>query len=968
MAEVQELIAKVSTLGVREARRELERFSEVYEKTGRTGSRSFEKFGRELASVGATMTRRVTLPLVGMGVASAAAFASFEGNMTKIASLVGVAGDEVEAMGDQVLELSGRTATAPTELSDALFAVTSAGARGAEAMGILEQSAKASATGMGSTRDVALAAVSAVNAYGAANLSGAEAIDILTKTTREGNFEASQLAGSIGNVLPVAQAAGVGLEEVGASVALLTRGGLGASEAVTQVRAAIQSLLAPSEEAKNRFSDFGVSVEQIQSMLAEQGLLATLRFLADSVDGNVDAMARMLGSTEALGAALTLTQGDAETVDAVFASLSDSAGVTDEAFAIASDTVGFEFREATANAQQSLIEMGDVVAPVASSVLGFASDAAGAFAGLHQSTQETLIVMAGAAAATGPMLSAIGNVTESVAKLNKALAGRGGLSGFLMGPWGLAIGAATIGVGLLVNEFREARRRAIDFQAEVDDMTDALRTSSGEIDTSADALANWLTEADDAPLNAYNDQLLDLGLSQETLTELLQGGRGAVDDYIDGLARERVVASLTEQGITDLAEQEAYLESAHGRGRVAAEERATGLKGLNDLLNETLDVQQEVARQEARDLAVQDDRTKAIYDAAVARQVQADGATNWVGVLNEVQRQTEFAAHGEQRWAEQSERAARATDATSEAMERVPHVPYTTAVDTLAESYSDEAASLDDVNRALREYDEMVFASLDADLNWQQALADTRDHIEDTAAGTDIATQAGRDNWRQAQDLISVGRDRIVQMREEGRSIDDITAAQADMEVQMRRVLREMGFSEDQANELLGVFLQMDRSFEADVRLNERLYARALHQAQLLAANLRGLTTQTFTASVQVSTVEVGGQTFTATGGGQLTARRAGGPQARGGPVDTSHWYTVGEEGPEIFVPDRNGQIIPNDRIREASPAMAGGGPNVYVTIHAGMGANGEELGRQIEHVLQQYAATRGPLRVPVAS
>lgn len=53
-----------------------------------------------------------------------------------------------------------------------------------------------------------------------------------------------------------------------------------------------------------------------------------------------------------------------------------------------------------------------------------------------------------------------------------------------------------------------------------------------------------------------------------------------------------------------------------------------------------------------------------------------------------------------------------------------------------------------------------------------------------------------------------------------------------------------------------------------------------------------------------------------------LNPNAFGGPRADGGPVDPSKWYVVGERGPEVFVPQTAGTIVPNG---------AGGGT---VTIH----------------------------------
>jgi hypothetical protein len=62
------------------------------------------------------------------------------------------------------------------EAAEALFFITSAGLRGADAVDVLEASLKGSAIGLGSVEDIANAATAAMNTYGSAALSGTEAV------------------------------------------------------------------------------------------------------------------------------------------------------------------------------------------------------------------------------------------------------------------------------------------------------------------------------------------------------------------------------------------------------------------------------------------------------------------------------------------------------------------------------------------------------------------------------------------------------------------------------------------------------------------------------------------------------------------------------------------------------------------------------------------------------------------------
>lgn len=72
-----------------------------------------------------------------------------------------------------------------------------------------------------------------------------------------------------------------------------------------------------------------------------------------------------------------------------------------------------------------------------------------------------------------------------------------------------------------------------------------------------------------------------------------------------------------------------------------------------------------------------------------------------------------------------------------------------------------------------------------------------------------------------------------------------------------------------------------------------------------------------------------------------------GGGKASGGPVDPSHWYMVGEHGPEPFVPDTAGTIIPHDQIGSA----AGSGPTVYIDATGADAAALARVQRQVEQM-----------------
>lgn len=389
-----------------------------------TTGKKWEQVGTQLNAVGGSLTRNITVPL---GIAAAGALTlstKFETSLTKIETLVGIAGDEVDRFRGSVLELSGETAKAPKELADALFVVTSAGARGATALTILERAAKASAAGLGDTTEIARAVTAAIAAYGEENLSASRATDILVATVREGNLEASELAGSLGRVIGIAAEVGVSFEQLGGFVATFTRLGVNAEEAITALRGVLNASIAPSEGAAKGLKELGTSADELRRTIREDGLDAALRDLVKRADGNTQAIAKVIPNVRALSGVL----GTAGAQGQVFADINDrianSLGILDEAFGRVTETKGFKFQQFMADLQAVGIRLGDALAPAlekiltaGTRVLVWATKAVDLFAALPSPVQSVALALGLVVLAAGPLLLLAGQLAITVGVL-----------------------------------------------------------------------------------------------------------------------------------------------------------------------------------------------------------------------------------------------------------------------------------------------------------------------------------------------------------------------------------------------------------------------------------------------------------------------------------------------------------------------------------------------------------------------
>jgi len=113
----------------------------------------------------------------------------------------------------------------------------------------------------------------------------------------------------------------------------------------------------------------------------------------------------------------------------------------------------------------------------------------------------------------------------------------------------------------------------------------------------------------------------------------------------------------------------------------------------------------------------------------------------------------------------------------------------------------------------------------------------------------------------------------------------------------------------------------------------EQGFARAIARGESLSDVFRNLALNIAEASLQAALFgsgPLGGNTNGIFGG--ITNAIFGGFRAQGGPVQPGRSYVVGERGPELFVPQASGQIVP---AASGTPA-SGGGTTVIVNNYSG--------------------------------
>jgi TP901 family phage tail tape measure protein len=316
--------------------------------------------------------------VIAAGVAATKLSLDYSDAFTKISAVSNASAEDVAKWKGEVLDLAGKTAQAPKELADALFFLASAGLKTSQIMPTLEASAKASAAGLGETADVAKLTANVLNAYAGSGIKAANVTDILVAAVREGSADTDEFGTAIGRILPIASTAGITFDSVAASLASLSNVGLDVNEGVTAMRGLIQALVSPSATAATALEGMGLSSQTLLDSLQQNGLIATLRLLTDTVKkfsptqaDFLENMRVIVPNVRALTGMLGLTTQQAEKVDAIFKRVKDSTGSLDEAFKTTAESAGFKLRQALAQIEVVAIRLGDLILPVLATIASF---------------------------------------------------------------------------------------------------------------------------------------------------------------------------------------------------------------------------------------------------------------------------------------------------------------------------------------------------------------------------------------------------------------------------------------------------------------------------------------------------------------------------------------------------------------------------------------------------------------------
>ena len=255
---------------------------------------------------------------------------SFQKNMAEVSTLVDTTTVNMNELSAATIALSKKFGFPALEQSKGLYQVLSAGIGDtSESLLVMDV---ANQVALGGVTDVTTAVDGLTTILNAWKLKASDAsnvADTLFTTMRLGKTTIPELSNFIFQAAPLASALGISLEELGASIVTMTKQGTKTPIAMTQLRNVMAALIRPSDDLNKIWKSLGL--QSGENAIKQLGLQKALAKLVDKTKGSKSALMELLGSQEAVQAALQLSGENTLTFNDTMDQMQKKAGATSEA-------------------------------------------------------------------------------------------------------------------------------------------------------------------------------------------------------------------------------------------------------------------------------------------------------------------------------------------------------------------------------------------------------------------------------------------------------------------------------------------------------------------------------------------------------------------------------------------------------------------------------------------------------------
>lgn len=443
--------------GLASAKTSLESFQK---QTGGT----FERVGKTMQSVGKSLTKGVTLPLLAVGAYATKTGAEFESAMSKVSALSGATGKDLTTLEKAAREMGRTTRYGSTEAANALSYMSLAGWDTHQMVKGLKPVLNLASAGQMDLAQASDIVTDMMSMFGLEAEQAGRATDVFAVAQANSNTTVSQLGEALKKSGSAAAAAGQSLEDTSAILGILANNGIKGSEAGTALNAMFRDLQAAAVDGKVAIGDTSVAVYDANgNMRSMVDIIADVEKATEGMtqEQKHNALASIFQQRSLKGMNTLLNSGSGE-LKKLQGELNNSTGAAQTMADEMDNNLKGSFMKLKSAIEDIGIAISQTTSGPLKKIIDWATDLALKFQELSPHAQQLIVIFGAVAAAIGPLLWIFGSIVQKIPFIIKGFKLLGLAFGAITSPAGIVIAGITAIVGALIylwktnEQFREA--------------------------------------------------------------------------------------------------------------------------------------------------------------------------------------------------------------------------------------------------------------------------------------------------------------------------------------------------------------------------------------------------------------------------------------------------------------------------------------------------------------------------------
>lgn len=514
------------------------------QKIGAIGDK-LQDTGEKISDVGKKFLP-VTGAVTALGTAAVKTTADFDAAMSRVSSVSGATGADLEALRDKAREMGSKTKFSASEAAEAMNYMAMAGWKTSDMLGGIEgimNLAAASGEDLATTSDIV---TDALTAFGLSADDSAHFADILAAASSNANTNVSMMGETFKYAAPLAGAMGFSAEDTAEAIGLMANAGIKASQAGTSLRTIMTAMSGPIELVGDSFGEITIETSNADGSMRELGdILQDLRgYFGELSESEQTSAAMSIAGKNAMSGFLALMNAAPTDIEKLNGAIAECDGTSEKMANTMQDNLSGQVTILKSQLEELAISFGEMLMPAIRQIVTWVQSFVDKLNSMDQSTRELILTIGLIAAAIGPLLIAVGTVMSKVGTIMSAIPKLVGsintIAGSvtaLSGPIGIAIAA----IAALTATFIAMYSTNEEFREKVNAVWQQINDKISSITSSISEILKRFSEIAINIWNKYGDSVTSItGNVFDGVASVIQAAMDLISDIL------RVVLAVME--------------------------------------------------------------------------------------------------------------------------------------------------------------------------------------------------------------------------------------------------------------------------------------------------------------------------------------------------------------------------------------------------------------------------------------